>query len=101
MELIAVEDAGGDPSDILEKEAALDFIKKEFAKSTINSQSKNLIISQTEKARQTITKAIDRSYKNMRNSPNEMISLVSYLTNSIKRGKYFIYQDNEIIKWEL
>jgi hypothetical protein len=65
LEITVLHDAGGDPSYISEKEECLDIINK---------------------ARQTISASIDRSYKNMRNKPDEMISLVGYLQSTIKRG---------------
>ncbi len=101
LEIMVLHDAGGDPSDIREKEESLDIISKELSNSTRNGKSKNLNKSPLDKARQTISASIDRSYKNMRNKPDEMISLVGYLQSTIKRGKVFIYKDDAPIKWEL
>ncbi len=101
LEIMVLHDAGGDSSDIRENEESLDIISKELSNSTRNGKSKNLNKSPLEKARQTISASIDRSYKNMRNKPDEMISLVRYLQSTIKRGKVFIYKDDEPVKWEL
>jgi hypothetical protein len=101
LEITVLHDAGGDPSDIREKEESLDIINKELSNSTRNGKSKNLNKSPLDKARQTISASIDRSYKNMRNKPDEMISLVRYLQSTIKRGKVFIYKDDAPVKWEL
>jgi hypothetical protein len=86
LEITVLHDAGGDPSYISEKEECLDIINKELSNSTRNGKSKNLNKSPLDKARQTISASIDRSYKNMRNKPDEMISLVGYLQSTIKRG---------------
>jgi hypothetical protein len=89
-------DASGDSAEIYELEREKDWILN-----ALSGEYRNLVISESEKSRQTITQAIKRAYKKMMESPHEMTGLVRYLKTTINGGKFFIYQHDENIDLEL
>ena len=91
-----LKDAGGDSAEINELEKEREWILNE-----LSGEQRNIIVPESERARQTITQAIKRAYKKMMESPHEMTGLVRYLSSTIKGGKLFIYQHDENIELEL
>lgn len=91
-----LKDAGGDSAEISELEN-----EREWIQNALSGEHRNIVISESEKSRQTITQAIKRAYKKMMESPHEMTGLVRYLRSTINGGKFFIYQHDENIELEL
>jgi hypothetical protein len=89
-------DAGGDSADTYELERERDWIID-----ALSGEHRNLVIPESEKARQTVTQAIKRAYKKMLVGPHEMTGLVRDLRSTINGGKLFIYQHDENIELEL
>jgi hypothetical protein len=95
-ELEILQDAGGDTAEMSEL-----LNEKEQLSNELLNVGRNIIIPSIEKARQSVTQSISRSYKRIRQSPDEMIGLVGYLSSRIKCGIRFLYTHDPKITLDL